>query len=221
MAIAAQLDEIPEAARKPREPRLTLRLEAPSATASGTATQVLVHNISATGLLLESEAPLALDERIAIDLPQAGATWAKVIWVSDRFVGCQFDAALSSAALSAAQLRSAVGQRMDLPWPSEGLRDEAFGVRLRRLRKERKLTLSQIADQLGVSKPTVWAWEQGKARPVEGRIEALADALGVPTADLQSGHHTSELDELLLRSREQIARTVGTKPEKVRIMIEL
>lgn len=219
MAIAAQLDEIPEAARKPREPRLALRLEAPGATASGSAASVLVHNISTTGLLLESEMPLVLHERIEIELPQAGATWARIIWVSDRFVGCQFDTAISPATLSAAQLRSAVGQRIELP--PESMRDEAFGVRLRRLRKERKFTLSQIAEQLGVSKPTVWAWEQGKARPVEARIEGLAEALGVPSAELQPSRTSSELDELLARSREAIARVVGTRPDKVRIMIEL
>lgn len=220
MAIAAQFKEIPEAARKPRDARLSLRLQAPGETASGSTADVLVHNISATGLLLESGMPLAIDERIAIDLPHAGATWAKVIWSSDNFVGCQFDAGLSPAALSAAQLRGAVGQPIDMPAPSDGMRDEAFGARLRRLRKERALTLSQIAEQLGVSKPTVWAWEQGKARPVEGRIEGLAEALGVPRADLQ-GQQSSELDVLLAQSRAAIARAVGTRPDKVRIMIDL
>jgi len=221
MAIAGQLDELPDDARQPREPRLTLRLEAPGATASGASISVLVHNISATGLLLESEIPLAPDERLEIDLPHVGATWAKVIWASDRFVGCQFDAPLTPAALSAAQLRSAVGPRIESPAPTVGMHEETFGVRLRRLRKERKLTLSQIAEQLGVSKPTVWAWEQGKARPVESRIEGLAEVLGVPSEDLQPGGNTTELDELIARSREQIARTVGTKPDNVRIMIEL
>ena len=95
-------------------------------------------------------------------------------------------------------------------------------ARLQRLRKERGLTLAQVAGQLGVSKPTVWAWERGRARPIEERVDALAEALGVTRGELMATGETSlALRELLARSREQIAAAFGTRPENVRIMIEL
>lgn len=221
MAIAAQLEEAADPAGARREPRRKLWLEAQGALVSGSAAKVLVHNISATGLLLESPVSLALDEKIGIELPHAGAMWAKVIWASGNLFGCQFETPISPATLSAAQLRSAVGQEPDLPARPPSYPDGSFGARLQRLRAERGLSQSQIAGKLGVSKPTVWAWEHGKARPAGERIGALAEALGVSPAELLSDPNASALGDLIARSRAQIASVVGTSPEKVRIWVEL
>ncbi|MEO6717965.1 MAG: PilZ domain-containing protein, partial [Novosphingobium sp.] len=114
MAIAAHLDQPPGAAVKSRHMRRKLWLPTRGALASGRTTDVLIHNFSATGLLLESPDQLAVGEKIEIDLPHAGATVATVIWTSGQLFGCQFESLLSDAALSAAQLRSAVGQDVNL-----------------------------------------------------------------------------------------------------------
>jgi transcriptional regulator with XRE-family HTH domain len=221
MAIPARWEEPAKFAGNPREPRRTLRLETQSALASGHATNVMLHNVSATGLLLESAVLLAIGEMLEIDLPQVGATSAKVIWASGALYGCQFEAPVSIAALSAAQLRSAVAEQVDLTPHADAPPEESFSVRLHRLRKERGLSLGRIATLLGVSKPTVWAWEQGTARPVESRIDALAEALSVDRAELMASRNPTGLRELLARSREQIAALVGTTPDKIRIMIDL
>jgi transcriptional regulator with XRE-family HTH domain len=223
MAIAAHFEEAEAAAGRPREPRRQLQLEARGALASGDASSVVIHDISATGLLIESPVVLAIDERIGVELPHAGATWAKVVWLSGKLFGCQFETPISAAALSAALLRSAVGQPVDIAphRPVEASPDASFGARLERLRKARGISQAHIATRLGVSKPTVWAWEHGKARPVGSRIAALAEVLGVASAELVSAPGTSELDDLLARSRDQIAAAVGTTPEKVRIWVEL
>lgn len=68
-------------------------------------TPATVHNISETGLLLETGSGLEPGERIDVNLPHAGFCTATVMWASDRLAGCQFDGILSSAALSAARLR--------------------------------------------------------------------------------------------------------------------
>jgi transcriptional regulator with XRE-family HTH domain len=81
--------------------------------------------------------------------------------------------------------------------------------------------LSQLAEQLGVSKPTVWAWEQGKARPVERRLEALAEALDVPAWEMHLGRSTPVLPDLITRAKEQIAGAIGVAPDKVRIVVDL
>lgn len=68
-------------------------------------TPATVHNISETGLLIETSSGLEPGERIDVNLPHAGLRTATVMWASDRLVGCQFDGVLSPAALSAARLR--------------------------------------------------------------------------------------------------------------------
>lgn len=221
MAIPAHFQETPETEGRPRDPRRTLSLEVSGAMPSGAMADVLVHNISATGLLLESRVALDVGEKIEIDLPHAGATLAKVIWASEQLFGCQFHTPVSDATLSAAQLRSAVEQDVEIAEKWESMPDESFGMRLQRLRKERRISLSQIADQLGVSKPTVWAWEHDKTRPLDSRIDALADVLGVSASELKPGMIGSDLRGLLARSRETIAEAVGTSPAKIKIMIEL
>lgn len=220
MVITAYFEEA-KSAGKPRAPRRKLSLETSSARSSGEAASVSVHDISASGLLLESKVALVVDEKIDIELPHAGVTPAKVVWNSGDLFGCQFDTPISTATLSAAQLRSAVHQTVEVIPVKAVVPDESFGVRLHRLRTEKNLTLSQIATQLGVSKPTVWAWEQGKARPVDSRIEALAATLGVPASELVPGRDSPALREMLSRAREQISSAFGISPDKVRIMIDL
>jgi transcriptional regulator with XRE-family HTH domain len=218
MAIAAHFDADET---RPRGARRVLRLTIRGETEAGAAASVLVHNISATGLLLETAARLAVGERITIELPQAGAAEASVVWDSGRFYGCQLAAPLSPAALDAAQLRSAV-DGLDGASPTDAAPDEGFPARLQRLRKRRGLTLAQIALVLGVSKPTVWAWEQGRARPVESRIDALANVLGVSRAELLPAVHDGDgLRDLLAQARERIAAAAGASPDRIRILIEL
>jgi transcriptional regulator with XRE-family HTH domain len=214
MAIAAHLDETAQAADGRREARRNLRLEAQGELESGRATNVLVHNVSTTGLLIESEIALAVGEAIAIDLPETGPRLAHVIWSSRNLFGCQFEAAITPAAMSAAQLRSAVAA------PALEA-EESFGLRLQRMRKAAGMSLSALAARLGVSKPTVWAWEQGRSRPVESRIAELAEAFDVGVADLVGGRDDNVVQDVVLRSRETIAAAFGTSPDKVRIMIEL
>jgi len=221
MAIVAHFDTVAGSAAEDREPRRALRLEALGATANDEAAQVLLHNISPGGLLLETDAGLAEGERIEVDLPLAGVTAARVVWSSGRLFGCAFDAPISTAVLSAAQLRGAAEGAVALSADNAAVREGSFGVRLKRLRKERGLTLAQIAEAMGVSKPTVWAWEQGKAHPIESRLETLAEVLGIGLGELQGGTDDNALRDFLARSRERIAQAVGTTPDKIRIMIEL
>jgi DNA-binding XRE family transcriptional regulator len=221
MAIAGRLEDAPPPGGLPRQRRRTLRLETQGALASGAAANVLVHNVSATGLLVESDVALAPGESLEIDLPESGPTAAKVIWSSGRLFGCQFDAPISAAALSAAQLRSAVAGPVELAPPQTLGTTDSFAQRLRRLRQERGLSLSRVAAQLGVSKPTVWAWEQGKARPVEARMDALAATLGVQRGELTARVSHQGADEVIARARGQVAEIMGTSADKVRIMIEL
>jgi transcriptional regulator with XRE-family HTH domain len=221
MVIHAHLEEPSRPAGRSREPRRKLLLETQGLTTLGDAAHVLIHNVSATGLLLETQVALAAGQKLTIDLPRAGATKAVVMWQSGHLFGCQFEAPINAAVLSAAQLRGAVEREVEIATHPQGAADEGLGVRLQRLRKDLGISQGQLAAQLGVSKPTVWAWEQGKARPIDSRIESLAQALGVSSAALLSGQESPALRALLASCRDQIAGAVGVGPEKIRIVIEL
>lgn len=68
--------------------------------------QGIVHDLSLTGLLLETGDNLQVGERIQFDLPERGATAAIVVWNSGKYFGCEFDNRITQGAVSAAVLRS-------------------------------------------------------------------------------------------------------------------
>lgn len=220
MAYAAHWEQIEGTEQRDGE-RRRLRLEAEGVTTDGARSEVLVHNISEGGILIETVAALGEGESLVIVLPEAGATAARVRWSSGRLHGCEFAAPISAAALSAAQLRSVPPAAAE-PGHGGAIVDAGFAARLQRLRKARGLTLAQIAARLGVSKPTVWAWEQGRSRPVDSRVEPLLEALGADRADLFPDRTDHGADDgRMAHFREQIAAVAGTDPARVRIMIEL
>ena len=223
MSIAAQLEEL-RSVPTSRGTRRALRLLAEGATTTGEAQAVTIHNISATGLLLEGPEELTVGEVLTLELPAAGERRAEVVWTSGQLAGCRFDAPLSPADLTAAQLQSAVdaGLALDRPAGALGHGGEAFGAKLLRLRRAAGLTLADIAARLGVSKPTVWAWEQGKARPIDSRLDALGAVLGVSGADLAApAGSDGKLAEAAARARRDIAAATGASPDRIRIFVEI
>lgn len=230
MAIKAHLDhpapgESPHAT--PRSaPRRALRLEASGFAPGLGEANVTIHNISAAGLLLETGLDLGEGEQLALELPEAGTVTAVIVWRSERLYGCAFAQALGPAALAAAQLRggapAAPAPRPAAPAAATMPAAEALGTRLNRLRREAGLTLADVADRLGVSKPTVWAWEKGKARPLPERFDAIAAALGVtPEALAPTPGASGEVGVLIEQCRNRIAEACGAAPSAVRIMVEL
>jgi transcriptional regulator with XRE-family HTH domain len=240
MAIKAHLDSSPAASpasdSQRSAPRRALWLETSGffadAGPDGLEANVTIHNISTAGLLLETEVALAEGEQLALDLPEAGAVTATVVWRSEHLYGCAFAAPLSNAALAAAQLQGfapGVPTRpqgspavpASAPQTGTGVTGEGLGTRLNRLRREAGLTLADVAATLGVSKPTVWAWEKGKARPLPERLDAIAAALGVESEVLAAAPAAREIEGLIADCRARIAEACGTSPQAVRIMIEL
>lgn len=71
-----------------------------------TGDRALIHDLSTTGILIETKADLATFEQIHLDLPEVGATVATVMWNSGQYFGCEFHAPIPQAAISAALLRS-------------------------------------------------------------------------------------------------------------------
>lgn len=225
MAIAAHFDFAGEQTGAIRAQRRRLFLETQGKLPSGGEAQVSIHNFSETGALLETNESLEIDETLEIALPEVGSLPARVVWASDNLYGCAFLAPVPPAVLSAVTLRSSAqtqsGILADHPVPVTNVGGESLGEQIHRLRKLRGLTQGELASRLGVSKPTVWAWEQGRARPIDERMSGIAEALGVTPDDLRPDRFAPGLAELISRCRDQIASAVETAPEKVRIMIEL
>src|SRR5688572_21845770 len=88
-------------------PRRTLRLSVPTGPAAD-ATEALIHNLSERGLLVETTVALDLGDTLYVELPEAGSTPARVVWLKDKFAGCEFVAPVAKAAVSAALLQSPV-----------------------------------------------------------------------------------------------------------------
>lgn len=60
-----------------------------------------------------------------------------------------------------------------------------FGIRLRRLREAKNLTLQQVADAVGCTKAYIWELEMKEGqRPSAERVYRLAKVLGVTVEDL-------------------------------------
>lgn len=85
--------------------RRTLRLVAEVAYSRDSA-RVLILNLSESGVLIETAAVLVVGETLELELPEAGAVIARVVWQRGSEFGCEFDTPVSKGAISAALLRS-------------------------------------------------------------------------------------------------------------------
>lgn len=86
--------------------RRVLQLEAPAATPSG-AGDIRIHNLSRTGMLIESTAEVTVGTAIEVEMPGGARHAAEVVWRDSELFGCRFAKPLSQATLSAALLRAA------------------------------------------------------------------------------------------------------------------
>lgn len=206
-----------------RSTRRVLQLRAQAALPGGGTGNVTIHNGSTSGLLIETALPLEVGDEFQVDLPEAGEVAAVVAWSSGRLFGCRFEREISQAALSAAQLRSDTllpQPGADLP-ANLGTPGSGLGRKIERLRKARGLTLADVAAALEVSKPTVWAWEKGKARPIGERIPGLAEVLHVDPSELTGTDALAVRADILADARVAIASACGVEPHKIRIMLDL
>jgi hypothetical protein len=69
---------------------------------------ITVHDLSTSGFLVETEAPLSVGSEILLDIPGAGSVAAEVAWHSGNFFGGQFAKPLSPSAVTAAFAASRV-----------------------------------------------------------------------------------------------------------------
>lgn len=73
----------------------------------------------------------------------------------------------------------------------------SIGENLKKARRLRKMTQSELAKALGVTTPTIANYENGRREPNLEQCQALADALNVRVADLV-GDAKSETNAFIL-----------------------
>ena len=106
MSFLAQFEGIGLADDRRSSERRSLRLTITASSPESPDLAVTVHDLSETGMLLETRVPLAAGQKIQIFLPIAGAVDTTIVWNSHQFYGCQFEERVPRAAVSAALLRS-------------------------------------------------------------------------------------------------------------------
>jgi hypothetical protein len=84
-----------------RTPRYRLLLEATAGVTLERHVNVLIHDISADGIRIESREPIGIGSEIAIELPNVGEVLAEVVRVDGRIVGAEFRTRLDRARLKA------------------------------------------------------------------------------------------------------------------------
>jgi hypothetical protein len=105
-ALWAEFSEPEEGADRRGSLRRTLRLVARAAH-DEIADEVLILDLSTTGLMFETSAALAASETIEVELPDVPPIAARIVWQRGAYYGCEFLQRAPVAAVSAALLRSA------------------------------------------------------------------------------------------------------------------
>ena len=85
--------------------RRALRLDIPGEAPAAGEVAVTILDLSLTGVLIETLAPLGEGATFQIELPEAGSVEATVVWTSGDLFGCRFNRPISPASLSGALLK--------------------------------------------------------------------------------------------------------------------
>lgn len=70
-----------------------------------------------------------------------------------------------------------------------------IGMNIKKIREEKKISMSYLADKLKISKSTISRYESGKREPNLETLNKIAKALGVPIEELLSVPATKEVIE--------------------------
>ena len=222
MTLRAHFESTSSAGERRGGMRRKLKLGAVGRRGSGAAAEVLIHDLSANGMLVETADALEVGEGIEVELPYGGVHRAKVVWSSGRYRGCQFADPLPPGTISAALLKGTPTRHGAPAGRGQRFAAAAFGPRVATLRAHKGMTIEQLARRLKVSRQAVWYWETGQRRPKPGIVSRIADQLEVSEAELLDV--ATALDDTpgdLRECKQQIAARLGLPIEKIKIIVEL
>lgn len=203
-----------------KDGKIRLMLDAPSGSPAGRQLAVLLHNLSPSGVLIESDHALVLGDPIETAFSEQQIVLGKISWTSTRLYGCQFEQDVGAALIERTMV-SALHEDAGVAVQSDPA--ESFGAMLQRLRIAKGLHQAEIAEKLGVSAVAISNWEADRSQPRRHRIAELAMALGVPSQQLvlNSVAIPESLPEVLASSRAQVARLLGINSANVKISVNV
>ena len=143
MSVRAQLDRQVGESRYTARRRLRL-----GSILADSGEEVLIHNLSVTGFLIETSADLTCGESLQVELPEGGPTSASVVWQRGGLYGCEFAVRVPGAVVSAAMLRNPT-----LPAQSQSGPEAAFakGIAVEADEQDRYSLRTRILVILGLS----------------------------------------------------------------------
>lgn len=204
--------------------RRKLRLDTVGKAAARGSTPVEIHDLSTSGMLIETSVDLTVGEAIEIELPRTGPQTAEVMWASGRFYGCRFVDPIPPAAVSAALLRSRPTDQSGVGPETLEQTPADLGSRIADLRTAKGLSLQDLADRLEVSRQAVWYWESGQRLPRAELFQKLAQTLDTSEQELLAPAPSGQAavapgwDEEFKRS---IAERLGVRVEQVSIVVTI
>ncbi|AMK25530.1 MULTISPECIES: helix-turn-helix domain-containing protein [unclassified Sphingobium] len=235
MPIHAIVDQPPKSDNRRGAARWRIRLELPN-TLDETSANVVIHDISTAGMLIDTKSQLKIGQSVMVSLPDADKVAAHVVWQNESLFGCRFDQPLPQGVVSAVRLRSpSRDEAKPIADRPEATVAEGLPERLRRLRQERGLSRAALSEQTGFSKPTIWGWETGRTMPRKDNLHILSGIFGLTEQQLLFGKDNSPLPEgkkaspepyakslkdIIDLSKTKIAEAAGVNKFKVHIYIE-
>ena len=63
---------------------------------------------------------------------------------------------------------------------------DTFAGRLRKLREAARMSTQELGEAAGIGREAVWRLESGRRSPSWETVQALAEALGVPTDEFRA-----------------------------------
>ena len=143
-------DEVRRGDEQRGSARRSLRLDVPGETPASGEVAVTIHDLSLTGVLIQTSAPLGAGESFWLELPEAGSAEATILWTSGDFYGCQFKAPISPAGLSAALLKGEA-RRSEVVQAVEDVdvlaELESITAQVRKITQRVERTLSHFTDE--------------------------------------------------------------------------
>lgn len=217
--------------------RLTGTLVSLESASGGMPGEAVIRNISPTGVLLETEHPVAMGQTIHIELGAAGRQEAQVRWVDGKLLGCQFPQPLAKSRVSAALLQGdhhpqgqASAAESDSPPLARSSQRRDFGLAIAWARKTKGVTQAELAQAIGVSTTSICKWEKGHAQPRAGALARLQDYLqlaGTSAGKVSLARASSPdapeqgIPLIISEYRARLAEHLGVEVEAIEIQITI
>ena len=209
-----------------RGERFSSRLEVSAATSRGATIDIVIHDLSTKGMLIETADGLSVGDHVALgDFNQALPN-AAVAWSSGPFHGCTFTEPIAESLVYEVILsgRADMAAEAEKPELANPVRPAS---QILKLRQRQGLTTEEFANLIGVSRQAVWYWETGQRKPRGEQIRKIEEIFG-SSVDSGAGQgalspvaaEQSQPSACIDSCKEAIAKALGIDASSIRISID-